>query len=120
MSSQQTTDSPQAKVLQSFVEGFRRRDVDLIASQLHNDHRHVFYPRSLGMSVHTREDYIRKAAMFMGKWADGSEVGDTFRYPLFDDRIAPPAEPPSDHGNTWDGRLSRAHPGRSDHTVTLT
>jgi hypothetical protein len=77
MSSQLTTESPQVKVVRTFIEGFRKRDVDLIASQLHKDLRRIYHPRSLGMPEQNREEYVAKLTEFISIWADDSEASDT-------------------------------------------
>jgi len=43
MSSPETTDSPQVKLVNSFIEGFKERDMDHIAKHLHKDHRRITY-----------------------------------------------------------------------------
>lgn len=45
--------------------------MDYLATLLHKDHRRIYYPRSLGVPEHTKEEWLKFAADFVGKfWTD--------------------------------------------------
>ena len=66
MSSQGTADSPQVKVIRSFAQGFDKMDADHIINLLHNDHRRVTYPRSLGRADENREEWSQRIVEVVG------------------------------------------------------
>lgn len=73
-SSPRTTDSPQVKLVRSFIEGFKRGDVDHLAEHLHEDHRRITYPGSIGKPVQTREEWLQHTADFIAICTDSCEV----------------------------------------------
>lgn len=78
MTSQQATDSPQVKLVHSFIiEGFGKGDLNLIANQLHKDLRRIYHPRSVGMPEQTKEEYIEHLAGVISLLPDGSQVSGT-------------------------------------------
>ena len=74
MSSQQATDSPQVKLVHSFVDGYRRGDLDSIANLFHKDLRRIYHPQSIGMPEQTKEEYIPFLAEIFSIWPDGSQA----------------------------------------------
>lgn len=56
------SDSPQAKLVNEWGQGFEKRDIGLIAKVLHKDYRHITYPRSLGRPEQTREEWLQHIA----------------------------------------------------------
>ncbi|KAF9785446.1 hypothetical protein BJ322DRAFT_1063262 [Thelephora terrestris] len=74
MSSQQTTDSPQIKLTYEWAEGFRKKDLGVIAKLLHEDHRRITYPQSLGIPEQTKEEYIQQMTEIINVWTDGCEL----------------------------------------------
>jgi hypothetical protein len=80
MSSQEAADSPQVKLIRSFVEGFKTGDVDLLAKHLHKDHRRITHPRSLGKPEQTREEWLQHIAEFISLWTDGCQASYNSRY----------------------------------------
>ena len=76
MSSSQTTDSPQVKLILDWAEGFKKADKDLIAKHLHKDHRRIIYPRSLNRPEVTREEWLSRAGEILKHWTD-IDVGHT-------------------------------------------
>lgn len=77
MTSPETADSPQLKLVHSFVEGFKNRDMDHIARLLHKDHRRITYPRSVGKPEQNKEEYLQHTAEIMKLWTS-SEVSRTW------------------------------------------
>lgn len=88
MSSPQTTDSPQVKLAHSFIEGFKKGDVDHLAKYLHKDYRCITYPRSIGKPVETREEWLQHIAQFIALWTDGCEVS----FMIYPFKPPPPTE----------------------------
>ena len=74
MSSQQATDSPQIKLMYEWADGFRKKDLDVIARHLHKDHRRITRPQSLGIPEQTKEEYIQQMTEVIKVWADRCEV----------------------------------------------
>jgi hypothetical protein len=70
MTSLEISDSPQLKLMHSFIEGFKNRDLDQIAKLLHKDHRRITYPRSLGKPEQTKEEYLQHSAELVKLWVD--------------------------------------------------
>lgn len=77
MSSQQATDSPQLKLAYEWAEGFRKKDLGVIAKLLHEDHRRITYPQSLGTPEQTKEEYIQQMTEIINVWTDDCEVSCT-------------------------------------------
>ena len=74
MSNLEDPNSPQVKVMLEWDQGFQKRDPTLLAKYLHKDYRHTYYPRSLGKSELTREQWLEYIAGVIGLWTD-REVG---------------------------------------------
>ena len=74
MSGPEPTESLQLKLVHSFFEAFKNRDIDRIATFLHKDHRRIYYPRSLGLPELTREQWLKFAATFIREYWTDCEV----------------------------------------------
>ena len=74
-----SSDSPQVKLMYELDSGFVKRDLDIIAKQLHKDYRHITHPRSLGMPEQTREEWLKHFAWVMSLWTE-NEV--SYQFPL--------------------------------------
>jgi hypothetical protein len=74
MTDSENSDSPQVKLLRQCGRGFGTRDLGLIAKTLHKDYRYVAYPRSLGRSEQTKEEYLGQYAGIISLWAADPEV----------------------------------------------
>ncbi|KAF9782948.1 hypothetical protein BJ322DRAFT_1073534, partial [Thelephora terrestris] len=74
MTSPDISDSPQLKLMHSFIEGFKNRDLDQIAKLLHKDHRRITYPRSLGKPEQTKEEYLQHTAEVLRLCVDGDPI----------------------------------------------
>ena len=70
MSDLESTDSPQVKLIHEWGQGFKKRDLDLIAKFLHKDYRHTTYLRSLGRPEQTKEEWLQQFAGVIGLWTD--------------------------------------------------
>jgi hypothetical protein len=70
MSDSESTESPQVKLMHEWGQGFKKRDLDLIAKSLHKDYRHTTYPRSLDKPEQTREEWLQQFAGVIGLWID--------------------------------------------------
>ena len=68
MSDPQDTSSPQVNLIHEWAQGFRARDLSLMAKVLHKDYRNVTYPRSLGTQEETREEWLEKMAGVVTIW----------------------------------------------------
>jgi len=68
MSDAENSESPQAKVMQEWGQGFVQRDLDLITKHMHKDYRHITYPQSLGIPEQSREDYLGHMGKVMSFW----------------------------------------------------
>jgi hypothetical protein len=54
---------------------FQTGDLDLISEALHKDFRNIIYPKSLGRSEETREEWLEQFAGVLSLWTAGHEVG---------------------------------------------
>ena len=70
MSEPKSTDSPQVKLMHGWGQGFKKRDLDLIAKYLHKDYRHTTYPRSLDKPEQTREEWLQQFAGIISLWTE--------------------------------------------------
>ena len=70
MSTSQTVDSLQVKLVREFIEGFNKKDVNIIAKNLHKDYRRILYPRSLGKPAVPREEWLEQCGKMIGHWID--------------------------------------------------
>ena len=70
MSCLETNGSPQLELVQSFLRGFEKKDVGLIEKTLHKDHLRIYHPRSVGMPVQTKEEYIKTLTELIGLWTE--------------------------------------------------
>ena len=65
MSSSQTTNSTQVKLVREFIEGFTKKDLDIVATLLHKDFRFILYLRSLGKPAVAREEWIEECGKLL-------------------------------------------------------
>jgi len=70
MSGWENSDSPQVKLMLEWAQGFERKDLALIAKCLHKDHRHTFYPRSLGKPEVARDQWLEHITSVVNLWTD--------------------------------------------------
>ena len=77
MSNKQVTDSPQARLVHSLADGYKRGDLDSIANLFHKDLRRIYHPQSIGMPEQTKEEYISFLAEIFNIWSDGSQARGT-------------------------------------------
>lgn len=70
MSTPETPDSPQVKLMHEWGQGFRKRDLDHISKSLHKEYRHTIYPQSLDKPEQTREEWLEQFAGIIGLWID--------------------------------------------------
>ena len=77
MSSAQTTRSPQVELIHSLAEAYKRRDMNLFAKHTHKDFRRFTYPRSLGKSEVTADEWLKEIAGMTNIWTGDGEVSDT-------------------------------------------
>jgi len=70
MSDPDSSGSPQVKLMHEWGQGFKKRDLDVIAKALHKDYRHTTYPRSLDRPEQTREQWLEQFAGIIGLWTD--------------------------------------------------
>jgi len=84
MSESESTNSPQVKLMHGWGQGFKKRDLDLIAKCLHKDYRHTTYPRSLNKPEQTREEWLQQFAGIISLWTDleASYIGRPLNSPL--------------------------------------
>lgn len=69
MASQGTVESPQVKLIRSFVEAFEKKDVDHIMTFLHKDLLRITHPRTLGRTNENREEWGHRIAEIVGLWS---------------------------------------------------
>jgi len=70
MSSSQTTNSPQVRLILDWVEGFKDGDLDRIAKHLHKDYRRIVYPRSLNKPEVTRDQFLSRLGEVLKCWSN--------------------------------------------------
>lgn len=70
MSASESPDSAQVKLMREWGLGFEKKDVGLIAKNLHKGFRLVSHPRSLGMPEENREEYLQRITEAMTLWTD--------------------------------------------------
>ena len=80
MSGLETNGSPQLELFQSFLRGFEKKDVSLIEKTLHKDHLRITHPRSIGMPVQNKEEYIKNITGLIGLWSE-KEASSSFGPP---------------------------------------
>ena len=81
MSSPESFDSPQVKLIREWGQAFTKRDMGLVTRLLHKDYRCALYPRSLGVSEETREEWIARFSGIISLWTD-VDVSCTTRTPF--------------------------------------
>ena len=74
MSSPETADSRQVKLVDSMTLGVKKKDLNLFAKQLHKDYRRITSPRFLGVPDQTREQFLKSTLELMDLWAKDCEV----------------------------------------------
>ena len=79
MSSPESFDSPQVKLVLDWGQGFKKGDMGLITGLLHKDYRHALYPRSLGVPEETREEWVARFSGILSLWTDADV---SWLYPL--------------------------------------
>jgi hypothetical protein len=110
MANPESSESPQVKLMYELDSGFTRRDLDIIAKQLHKDYRHITHPRSLGMPEQSREEWLKHFAWVMSLWTENVV---SYQFPLqfttigWIDHLA--VDHPFDHRSTGKGRCSRLY-----------
>jgi hypothetical protein len=60
MADQESSDSPQIKILLECSQAFQAGNLDVCAKYLHKDFRNVTYPRSLGKPDQTKEEWLEE------------------------------------------------------------
>ena len=79
-------DSPQVKLVRSYIQGYEKRDVGHVAKHLHKDARRVTYPRSLSLPEENREEWLRRLTELAGLCTDSEAsilcVATRFSLPL--------------------------------------
>ena len=74
MADPENSESPQIKLFREIGWGFQMKDPVLIAKTLHTDFRYIPYPRSLGQSEKTKEEFLEHWAGIISLWAGNTEV----------------------------------------------
>jgi hypothetical protein len=74
MADSENSESPQIKLFHECNQAFFTRDPVLIAKITHKDFRYVPYPRSLGQSEKTTEEFLEHWAGIISLWAGNGEV----------------------------------------------
>ena len=70
MSDSKSSDSPQVKFIDEWLQAFDARDMDRIAKCLHKDYRNIMYPRSLGKPEETKEEWLEYMAGIFNLWTE--------------------------------------------------
>jgi hypothetical protein len=78
MSGPQATPSPQVQLVVNLYQGFKKKDVNILAKYLHKDFRYTTHPKSLGKPELTRDEWLQESAEMMSLWASGSEASYVF------------------------------------------
>ena len=74
MTDSENPESPQIKLFHECNRAFFTRDPLLIARITHKDYRYTPYPRSLGQSEKTKEEFLEHWAGIISLWAGNTEV----------------------------------------------
>ena len=74
MSCSETADSPQIRLLHSFIDGMTKRDVDLVAKTFHKDFRRAVYPRSLNAPEYNKEKWLQELTEIFGVLTEDGKV----------------------------------------------
>ena len=74
MADPEGSDSPQAKLFHDGSRGFKTKDLNLIAKVLHKDFRYVAYPRSLGKTEETKEEWLERWTGIISLWDGNLDV----------------------------------------------
>lgn len=62
--------APEVQLVLEWGKGFQTGDLDLLARCLHEDYRHVTYPRSLGQGERTKDDFVKYLSGFVPAWTE--------------------------------------------------
>ena len=103
MSSSQTTDSPQVKLIHELVRAFETQDLNFLEKHMHDDLRRVNYPRSLGQPEQTKKDWLQGLRDNMSFWTGDSKVSST----VLNSNLSGLAEPLPTADRSFDHRSSR-------------
>ena len=110
MSSSQTTDSPQVKLILDWAEGFKKGDKDYIAKHLHKDHRRITYPRSLNRPELTKEEWLARAEEILKCWTAVDVSYTSFSLNILSFGLfAPTDDVPLHHRDSGKGYPSRSY-----------
>ena len=74
MANPESSDSPQVKLFLECSRGLQTKNLDITAKNLHKDCRYVAYPRSLGRSNQTKEEWLEQWAGILSLWTSELEV----------------------------------------------
>jgi hypothetical protein len=77
--------SPQIKLLNDWNEGIREMNVEMLGKTLHKDYRRSVYPRSIGQSEQSKEEWLNELSLMLSV-ATEFEVGHT---PYYSDLLPP-------------------------------
>ena len=108
-------DSPQIKLIQEFDRGFLARDANILAKPLHNNFRHIVYPRSLGVPAANKEEWLRSMNYVLNSPIRFSDVSYTNCYQYHLPWLNNPAVGlPFRRGNSREGHPPRSYPDSPD------
>jgi hypothetical protein len=74
MADSENSDSPQIKLFREIGWAFQMGDPVLIAKTMHKDYRYIPYPRSLGQSEKTKEEFLEHWTGIISLWDVNTEV----------------------------------------------
>ena len=110
MSGSQTADSPEANLMRSWLEGWEKKDVNHLANLMHEDHRRITYPRSVGKPEQTKEEYLKNTGELLSLWTGDLDVSCTFGCHSISPLLNPLVDAhPFHRKRTWDGCGSRSY-----------
>jgi len=62
--------SPQVKLVLEWVEGYKKKDLEILARPLHKDFRQIAYPRSLDKPEKNKEELLAYIAKVSSIWTE--------------------------------------------------
>ena len=60
--------SPEVQLIYEWRRAFEERDITLLASVLHDDFRHVIYPKSIHQKTQTKDEFVDQLAEVFPTW----------------------------------------------------
>ena len=68
MSNEESSNSPQIKLIEEWGKGFGLKDLNILAKSLHKEFRHITYPQSLGVPEKNKDQWLEQLSEVFSVW----------------------------------------------------